>query len=209
MPECERFLAQIPEGLTVGVGHVERFNPIVTEIARITKDPLYVSFHRHNPAPVEVSGSSVVEDLMIHDIDIAFNVFFPGREYTVHASGTGDVAAAIATFGRTPVYLSASRKASKKVRSVYIEEEDRTIEGNFMTQEVFVYRKPEAYGQAGGLYRQENVIESLLVNKVEPLAIELATFVRAARDGKPFPVTPEQGLGNVRVCEAIYQSLSA
>ncbi len=208
-PECERLLEQIPEGLTVGVGQIERFNPIVTEIAGIVKDPLYVSFHRHNPAPAEVGGSSVVEDLMIHDIDIAFNVFFPGREYTVHASGTGDVAAALAAFGRTPVYLSASRKASKKVRSVYIEEEDRTIEGNFMTQEVFVYRKPEAYGQAGGLYRQENVIESLLVNKVEPLAIELATFVRAARDGKPFPVTPEQGLGNVRVCEAIYQSLSA
>ena len=209
MPECERFLAQIPEGLTVGVGHVERFNPIVTEIARITKDPLYVSFHRHNPAPVEVSGSSVVEDLMIHDIDIAFNVFFPGQEYTVHASGTGDVAAALATLGRTPVYLSASRKASKKVRSVYIEEEDRTIEGNFMTQEVFIYKKPETYGQEDGLYRQENVTENLLINKVEPLAIELAAFIRAARDGKPFPVTPEQGLGNVRVCEAIYQSLSA
>jgi len=102
-----------------------------------------------------------------------------------------------------------SRKASKKVRSVYIEEEDRTIEGDFMTQEVYVYKKPETYGQVNGLYRQENIIEKLLVNKVEPLKIELATFVRAARDGKPFPVTPEQGLANVRVCETIYRGLAA
>ncbi len=207
--ECEQLIGRVPAGLTVGVGHIERFNPVVTEVARVVRDPIYVSFHRHNPASARVSGSSVVEDLMIHDIDVAFNVLFPGREYTVHASGTGDVAAALASFGRTPVYLSASRKASKKVRSIYIEEEDRTIEGDFMTQEVYVYRKPEAYGQENGLYRQENIIEKLLVNKVEPLKIELSTFLRAARDGKPFTVTPEQGLSNVRVCEEISRSLAA
>jgi predicted dehydrogenase len=207
--ECEQLIGQIPEGLTVGVGQIERFNPVVAEVARVVEDPVYVAFHRHNPASSRVNGSSVVEDLMIHDIDVAFNVLFPGRAYTAHASGTGDVAAALMSFGRTPVYLSASRKASKKVRSIYIEEEDRTIEGDFMAQEVYVYRKPEAYGQENGLYRQENIIEKLLVNKVEPLKIELATFVRAARDGKPFPVTPEQGLGNVRICEAIYRDLSA
>ncbi|MDN7011948.1 Gfo/Idh/MocA family oxidoreductase [Methanoculleus sp. FWC-SCC3] len=207
--ECEQLIGRIPEGLTVGVGHIERFNPVVTEVARVVQDPLYVSFNRHNPASARVSGSSVVEDLMIHDIDVAFNVLFPGREYTVHASGTGDVAAALASFGRTPVYLSASRKSSKKVRSLYIEEEDRTIEGDFMTQEVYVYKKPEIYGQENGLYRQENIIEKLLVNKVEPLKIELSTFIRAARDGKPFTVTPAQGLSNVRVCEAISRGLAA
>jgi len=78
-----------------------------------------------------------------------------------------------------------------------------------MTQEVYVYRKPETYGQENGLYRQENIIEKLLVNKVEPLKIELSTFLRAARDGKPFTVTPEQGLSNVRVCEEISRSLAA
>lgn len=207
--ECEELNGLIPGGLTVGVGHIERFNPIVTEVARIVRKPLYVSFHRHNPASARVSGSTVVEDLMIHDIDVAFNVLFPGREYTLTASGTGDVAAVLAAFGRTPVYLSASRKSSKKVRSIYIEEEDRTIEGDFMTQEVYVYRKPEVYGQENGLYRQENIIEKLLVNKVEPLKIELSTFIRAARDGKPFTVTPAQGLSNVRVCEAISRSLAA
>jgi len=207
--ECEQLIGQIPEGLTVGVGHIERFNPVVTEVARVVQNPLYVAFHRHNPASARVSGSTVVEDLMIHDIDVAFNVLFPEREYTLTASGTGDVAAALAAFGRTPVYLSASRKSSKKVRSLYIEEEDWTIEGDFMTQEVYVYKKPEAYGQENGLYRQENIIEKLLVNKVEPLKIELSTFLRAARDGKPFTVTPAQGLGNVRVCEAISRSLAA
>ena len=43
------------------------------EIQRIVKDPLYVEIKRHNPASARVTGSSVVEDLMIHDIDIILN----------------------------------------------------------------------------------------------------------------------------------------
>jgi UDP-N-acetylglucosamine 3-dehydrogenase len=205
----EWLLSKVPEEVVVGVGHVERFNPVVTEIAGIVQDPLYVSFHRHNPASPRVTGVSVIADLMIHDVDIVAHVLFPGEQCTIQASGTGDVAGALLTFGRTPVYLSASRKASKKVRLIYVEEEDRTIVGNLMTQEVAVYHKPAAYGQEDGYYRQENVTENLLVNKVEPLKIEVATFVRAACAGKPFPVTLEQGLANVRVCETIYQGLAA
>ncbi|HOZ43979.1 MAG TPA: hypothetical protein PLD13_10305 [Methanoculleus sp.] len=75
--ECEEVLKRIPEGLTVGVGHIERFNPVVAEVARVVRDPLYVAFHRHNPAAARVSGSSVVENLMIHGIDVAFNAPFP------------------------------------------------------------------------------------------------------------------------------------
>jgi predicted dehydrogenase len=201
--EGERLIGQIPEETIVGIGHIERFNPIVQEIRDLVADPLYVSFNRHNPASGRVNGSSVVEDLMIHDIDVAFNVLFPGQEYTVRSHGTDDIAAALISIGETPVYLSASRKASKKVRSIYIEEENRTIEGDFMTQEIYVHRKPDAYGQTNGLYRQENIIEKLLVNKVEPLKTELQAFVRCARDSVPFPVTPEQGLANMQVCEEI------
>jgi len=205
--EGERLLAEIPDGLTVGVGHIERFNPIVDEVRRLVSAPLYVQVSRHNPASARVSGSSVVEDLMIHDIDVIFHALFSGP-YTVASAGTDDVAAALITFGTTPVYLSASRKASKKVRSIYIEQEEATIEADYMTQEVYVYRKPGAYGLVDGQYRQENIIEKLLVNKVEPLKTELQTFVRCARDAKPFPVTPAQGLENLRVCERIRQGLA-
>jgi len=206
--EGERLIGQIPDGVTVGIGHIERFNPIVKEIGDIVSDPLYVAFHRHNPASARVTGSSVVEDLMIHDIDVVFHALF-SDPYTMASAGTDDVAAALITFGTTPVYLSASRKASKKVRSIYIEQEEATIEADYMTQEVYVYRKPGAYGLVDGQYRQENIIEKLLVNKVEPLKTELQTFVRCARDNKPFPVTPAQGLENLRICEKIRGGLSS
>lgn len=200
--EGAELVAAIPDGCVVGVGHIERFNPIIAEIKHIVKDPLYMEINRHNPASARVTGSSVVEDLMIHDIDLVFNALF-GSEYTLNACGSFDVCAALFNFGETPVYLSASRKASKKIRLIRVEEEDFTIEGDFMSQEVYVYRKPEHYHQEAERYVQENITEKVMVSKVEPLRTELQTFIDCARTGTPFPVTPEEGVENVRICEEI------
>ena len=200
--EGAELLESIPDGCVVGVGHIERFNPIIPEIKSIVRDPLYVEINRHNPASARVTGSSVVEDLMIHDIDIVFNALFDS-EYSMNACGSFDVCGALFDFGQTPVYLSASRKASKKIRLIRIEEEDFTIEGDFMSQEVYVYRKPEHYHQEAERYVQENITEKVMVGKVEPLRTELLTFIECARTGTAFPVTPEQGVENVRICEEI------
>ncbi len=195
----------IPEELVVGVGHIERFNPIVQEIRRIIKDPVYVEIKRHNPASMRITGSSVVEDLMIHDIDILFNNCCFRGPYHLSCSGNDDICGALFDFENFPVYLSASRKASKKVRMVYIEEDDFTIEGDFMTQEVYVHRKPERYSHESDRYIQENVVEKVMVGKVEPLKMELSTFVRCAKEGREFPITPVQAIRNVQICEEIKQ----
>ncbi len=188
--------------LTVGVGHIERFNPIVEEIRRIIRNPLYVEMRRQNPASTRITDSTIVEDLMIHDIDIIFNVLFTG-EYTLYSAGCKDLCTSLVSFGSSVVSLSASRKASKKIRTIYIEEEDFTIEGDFMTQEIYVYRKPEKYGIENERYTQENIIEKVLVNKVEPLKEELKSFIRCVRTGEQFPITPLQAVKNLRICEEI------
>lgn len=46
-----------------------------------------------------------------------------------------------------------------------------------MTQEVMIYTRPDGYKSVDKLYMQENVIEKILVNEVEPLNLELAAFV--------------------------------
>ncbi|MDD1708360.1 MAG: Gfo/Idh/MocA family oxidoreductase [Methanoregulaceae archaeon] len=205
--EAEEVLDLIGKKQIVGVGQIERFNPIVPEIKRICKKPLYVEFNRHNPASARFTGASVVEDLMIHDIDILRHVLF-GDGYTLSAGGTEDIISALFRFGTTPAYLSASRKSSKKVRRIYIEEEDLTIEGDFMNQEIFSYFKPEKYQVENERYVQENIIEKVMVNKVEPLKVELQTFLECAKKGRPFPVTPEQATENLRICEEIKACLS-
>jgi predicted dehydrogenase len=220
-------------GLIAGVGHIERFNPIVGEIKRIIKNPLYVEIRRHNPASARITDSSIVEDLMIHDIDIVFNVFYnplqglgvspswacggtgggarDGAEphsgdYEIYSAGNNDLCTALIKFNSSIVSLSASRKASKKIRSVYVEEEEFTIEGDFMNQEIYVYRKPEKYGIENERYTQENIIEKVLVNKVEPLKEELKAFIRCVENNEDFTITPSQALNNLRICEEIRRS---
>jgi predicted dehydrogenase len=189
--------------LIIGVGHIERFNPIVDEIKRIIKNPYYIEIKRHNPASLRITDSSVIEDLMIHDIDIVFNVLFNREEYSIYSAGDSNLCKVIVNFGNSVVGLSASRMASKKIRMIYIEDEDFTVEGDFMAQEVYVYRKPEKYGIENWKYMQENIIEKLLVNKVEPLKVELKTFIDCIAKEKEFPVTCGQALNNLRICEKI------
>jgi predicted dehydrogenase len=203
--EAAALVSRMPPGITVGVGHIERFNPIVQEIRNIIKQPLYVEMKRHNPASARVTGSTVVEDLMIHDIDILISLF--GKPASIHSAGSADVCSVIGTCRKMPFTLSASRKSSKKIRMIYIEEEEFTIEGDFMTQEITIYRKPGQYQIEAERYVQENIIEKVMVNKLEPLKRELSTFVECVRDKKPFPITPEQAIENLRMCEAVLAGL--
>ncbi len=117
--------------------------------------------------------------------------------------GSADLCSALVRFGPSPIVLSASRKAAKKIRSICIEEEDCTIEGNFMTQELVIYKRPGQFTVENQRYVQESVIESVMVNKVEPLKLELSTFLSCIKKGEPFPVTPEQAVRNLRICEEI------
>jgi len=188
--------------LIVGIGHIERFNPIVEEIRGMVKNPFYVEMKRHNPTSTRITDATIVEDLMVHDIDIVFNVLF-GGDYDIHSAGDVDICAALVKFNSSIVFLSASRKASKKIRTIYIEEEDMSIEGDFMNQDIYVYRKPGKYQVKDERYVQENIIEKVLVNKVEPLKEELKTFVDCVKGGREFPITPAQALNNLRICEEI------
>jgi predicted dehydrogenase len=200
--EAQTLMASAPAGSTIGVGHIERFNPIVSEIKKIVTNPLFIEMKRHNPASARVTGSSVVEDLMIHDIDIILNAFMK-TPTNVHSVGNSDLCSVLMECDGVPVALSASRKASKKIRMIYIEEEDFTVEGDFMSQEVTIYRKPGQYQFENERYVQENIIEKVTVNKVEPLKVELATFISCAKNHLQFPVTPEQAIRNLVLSEEI------
>jgi len=200
--EAKHLMKTAPKGITVGVGHIERFNPIVAEIKKIVKNPRYFEMKRHNPTSARITGSSVVEDLMIHDIDILLNEFFPAP-CDVHSVGNADVMSVLMKCNGIPVALSASRKASKKIRLFYVEDEEFTIEGDFMSQEVTIYRKPGQYQIEAERYVQENIIEKVMVGKVEPLKRELETFIDCVDKQKPFPITPAQAIKNLEFCEKV------
>ena len=62
-----------------------------------------------------------------------------------------------------------------------------------MTQEVYIYRKPGKYGVENERYMQENIIEKVLVNKVEPLKVELKTFLDCVKTRQELPCHARRG----------------
>lgn len=205
--EGEKLLSIKEDDLVVGVGHIERFNPIISEIKNVTNNILYCDIKRHNPGSNRITDSTVIKDLMIHDLDIVFNVFFPDKSYDFGCYGTKDVCSSLFNFDDSVVSVSGSRISSKKIRSVYVEEEEYTVEGDFMMQEVYIYKKPDRYHIKDERYVQDNIIEKVLVNKVEPLYDELKTFVDCVQKNKEFPVTLEQAINNLKICETLEEKI--
>lgn len=196
--------------LISGVGHIERFNPVVNEAKKLIKDVKYFEIKRHNPGSARITDSDVVQDLMVHDIDIAWNCLFrDAKKELLGVTGiknrTWDMALVTAKFGKALACISSSRLASKKVRSITIEEEGRTIEADMITQEMLIYRKPDQYysNQQSVGYKQENVVEKVSISKVEPLRVELKAFLDCAKSGKEFEVSFADGLRVMEVAAEI------
>lgn len=200
--DAKKLIDITSDRLICGVGQIERFNPIVKEIKKIIDSPIYIESKRHNPASARTNGS-VVLDLMIHDIDVVYDLLDWKSMESICSAGDENVCGALLDFNPTTVYLSASRKASKKIRSIYIEQEDCTIEGDYMTQEITIYSKPERYNIDNNKYIREGIVEKVMVPKLEPLKEELSTFLNCVETGKSFPVTLEQGLRNLNIAHKI------
>lgn len=203
LKEGKELLGMMCDDTIVGVGHIERFNPIVDEIKKVANNIRYCEIKRYNPDSERITDVNVVKDLMIHDIDIIFNVLFKERKYLLSSLGNQDICSTLIKFDDSIVSLTASKASSRKIRSIYIEDEEFSVNGDFMQQEVYLYRKPEKYTIKDERYLQENIIEKILLNKVEPLFIELNTFLDCIKKHFPFPVTPEQAYNNLKICEEI------
>ena len=71
-----RALVELAErkGLTLAVGHVERFNPAYQAAKRLAGRPRYVRAERFSPFAFRSTDIGVVHDLMIHDLDLVLDL---------------------------------------------------------------------------------------------------------------------------------------
>jgi predicted dehydrogenase len=117
--ECRRIIeASHKYRPIVQVGHIERFNPAVRAMKRLSIRPQFMEVTRISPLTFRSIDVGVVLDMMIHDIDIVLNL--AGSEVTkVDAVGVSvigdveDICNARLTFASGCVAnLTASRIAS-------------------------------------------------------------------------------------------------
>ena len=186
-------------GVTLMVGHVERFNPAVAAVKDAIRDEdiLSIDITRVGPFPPRMSNVGVVIDLAVHDIDL-IRWFTDSEIVEIQPQ----LKSAIAE--REDIALLQFRTASGvlaqintnwltpfKARDVQVATRRKYIMADLLTRQV-----TECFGfQPDGAYSMRH----LPVGHAEPLRAEIAAFVAAVRSGTTPAVTGEEGVASLEV----------
>lgn len=195
--QAEQMVAVAQEtGVILQVGHVERFNPVMTFLEDHLSNPRFIEAIRLSPYPPPRPGApprgtevSVVLDLMIHDLDIILHlVRSPAKE--IHAVGvpvlspTEDIANVRLLFENGCVAnVTASRISQERMRKIRVFQEDTYVSLDYMNQAGQLCRKTATGIEA----------TAVPISKAEPLAAELESFVQCVINSKDPVVTGEHG----------------
>lgn len=181
--------------LVLQVGHIERFNPAVVEMARQARDPLFIEASRLGPYDPRVAHVSVVLDLMIHDLDIVLAL---AQDKVTRLDAVGgrvlsaqeDIVKATLFFSRgCRADISASRVSLKKFRKIRVFQRDAYMSLDYSDRSLKIYRKkrPEVTGLL------DIAVQRPRLEKKDPLETELRHFLHCVREGKPPLVGGQHG----------------
>jgi predicted dehydrogenase len=148
--EAKTLLSMSTEaGVKVQAGHVERFNPAFLLAHNYVQNPVFIESHRFAEFSRIHEAVSVLNDLMVHDIDIMLQlVDSPIKK--IHASsvgilnGTPDfVNARIEFENGCTASLNASRLAVKNMRITRVYQRDASISINFLENKTGIISKQD------------------------------------------------------------------
>ena len=186
-------------GVTLMVGHVERFNPAVQSIKRAIKDQniLSIAITRVGPFPPRMSNVGVVIDLAVHDIDLIR--WFTDSEIVEIQPQTSSAVAErediallqFRTASGVLAHINTNWLTPFKARTIHIATRDKYLIGDLLTLQV-----TECFGfQPDGSYSMRH----LSVGYAEPLRSELVAFVNAIRSGETPAVTGEEAVASLEI----------
>ena len=203
-------------GKVLMVGHVERFNPVVTELEKVIKNEKIVAIETDRCSPMDrrISDTDVIYDLMIHDVDILINSIVPNAEIDhLHAVGTTsysehfkDYVQAVFRFDNGAVGSVVSSRATEgKIRSIRVHCDKACIEADLLHKSMEISRKTRYSLDVGydPTYKQENIKEEIFVPNVESLKTEQLHFFECIRDNKMSKTSGVSALRSLKVLDAI------
>ena len=202
-------------GLVVQVGHIERFNPTYMELKKVIESfkVLAINFRRLSPYRVSNKDVDVVLDLMVHDLDLCNDLM--GREPTAISafgltqfSDSSDHVVAQLFYSEGPlITLTSSRVTEEKVRSIDVTAQEAFLEADLLKKGISVNRC--SFGEYsdqnlnGVKYRQESLVEHILVPNVEPLVLEISHFLECIYRKSTPCVSVFDGLKALRLAQQI------
>jgi predicted dehydrogenase len=166
--------------LILQVGHVERFNPVLSALEARLTHPRFIEAHRLSPYPDRSTDIGVVLDLMIHDLEVILHLVRSPVQ-SIDAVGVPvlsrgeDIANARIRFENGCVAnVTSSRISPERMRKIRVFQEDAYLSLDYEKQSGEIYRR-----EAGKIVRDKVPIE-----REEPLKQELISFIECAGTGR-------------------------
>jgi len=215
--QAEEILAMARDHeLIVQVGHVERFNPVISYLETKADDPRFIESHRMAPYPPPRPGLpprgtevSVVLDLMIHDIDMVLSLV-KSPLAAVDAvgipvlSGTEDIANARLRFENGCVAnLTASRVTPEPMRKIRVFQRNCYFSLDYMERTGEIYTREES-----GIHREPVPVEdhNALLRELEDF---VGCIIHLAETGeiRAPKVSGEHGMRALQVAEQVIDTI--
>lgn len=207
-PEQARELCDLAQqkGLVLQVGHIERFNPVLSALEARLTHPRFIEATRLSPYPGRSLDVGVVLDVMIHDLEIILHLV---NSPWVQVDAVGvpilshreDIANVRIRFENGCVAnITASRISQDKLRKIRVFQQDAYLSLDYQNQSGYLLRlaregekESSLIGKILGVAADATIVtefagkrivrEPVEVEKMEPLKRELADFVACARAG--------------------------
>src|SRR5688500_1133607 len=186
-------------GVTLMVGHVERFNTAVAAIkAAISgEDILSIAITRVGPFLPRMSNVGVVIDLAVHDIDLIrwfteSDIVEVQPQLSSAVAEREDIALLqFRTASGVLAHINTNWLTPFKARNVTVATRGKYVMGDLLTRQV-----TECFGfQPDGSYSMRH----LSVGYEEPLRSELVAFVSAVRTGTTPAVSGDEGVASLEI----------
>jgi len=208
------------------VGHIERFNPVVTKFKEFIEQGLLgdiylVNTVRAGPYPKRIKDVSVLVDLAVHDIDIIRYLVGEIKQVYSQLITSGKVSIYCKSLFKIHPDINGSSEFSwvspKRTRTIQIYGTKGILEGNYQDQTVKFYENPEGNQQSNAMdyYKDLLLTGSISSGKIieypvikeEPLKLELEYLIDCVRRNKKIIMnTPDESLKALQVALLMLES---
>jgi UDP-N-acetylglucosamine 3-dehydrogenase len=217
-------------GRLLTVGHIERFNPAIRELRRRLAGGelgriFQVKATRLGPFPARIRDVGVVVDLAPHDIDVMRFLLdsepvrlYAETEQRIHTDHE-DLFNGVMKFANGVIgVLDINWLTPNKRRTLTVTGERGMYVADYINQDLIFYSNPDAIqtwehpgaDESGQLTTSvsEGEMTRRSIRRQEPLAVELAEFARAVREGGPAPVAPRDAMVALLLAQKMVEAAS-
>lgn len=192
-------------GLVFAVGMIERFNPAFEELRKLIRKERIIGLHlqRFSPFPERITDANVIQDMMIHDLDLVANLLPMDEIEGLKAEGARVKTKQLDRVSSTIYFKSgviakveADRVFGIKSRKIIATTDRGLIEADLLNKQVYVRDL------------QHHIPSAHHTKKTDQLTAELTDFVKAIKTKGQPRVSAQDGLKALRLAEEVEQACS-